>query len=555
MDVRGYGRCRIGDAGAAAHDRRAHAPRPGAGCASASTRCSTRPHHGWLAHPMVVVGVVLAVAGLVHRRSSRRADPLPPRPVGRSRRRPWRPAARGGRRVVVGRRPTSSPIAYPALRRRPAGQPGGAAGASSPASCPPSAPRHHGWPWREVTRDRAAPSHLRLRRHAGPRPRSTSSSRTVSWCSSPVRRASASPRCSVWSPAWCPRFSGGRLVGDVRLDGVSILHTPPRERAHLVGYVGQDPVAGFVTDSVEEELAYGMEQLALPPATMRRRVEETLDLLGIADLRARDLRTLSGGEQQRVAIGLGPHDAPPAARPRRAHLGARPDRGRGRPRHLDPARPRPRHLGAAGRAPTGAGGALRRPDVPADRRGRLDCGGAGHPARHLAGRAALVELGRAAAMGATSADRARRQVGGRVRSCCPRRRRRADPGAARRWWSRTYASCTAGPSRCATCRCRSLPARVTALMGRNGSGKSSLLWALQGSGARTAVAASASMDGIRAPSRRRSAGSWSGCCRSRPDRPALPRDGPPRSALPPDVTRAALLETLLPDIPAERASP
>ena len=46
-----------------------------------------------------------------------------------------------------------------------------------------------------------------------------------------------------------------------------------------------------------------MEQLGLPPDTMRRRVEETLDLLGIADLRARDLRTLSGGEQQRVAIG------------------------------------------------------------------------------------------------------------------------------------------------------------------------------------------------------------------------------------------------------------
>ncbi len=46
-----------------------------------------------------------------------------------------------------------------------------------------------------------------------------------------------------------------------------------------------------------------MEQLGLPPETMRRRVEETLDLLGIADLRARDLRTLSGGQQQRVAIG------------------------------------------------------------------------------------------------------------------------------------------------------------------------------------------------------------------------------------------------------------
>ncbi|MEP6980323.1 MAG: ATP-binding cassette domain-containing protein, partial [Nakamurella sp.] len=60
---------------------------------------------------------------------------------------------------------------------------------------------------------------------------------------------------------------------------------------------------GFVTDTVEEELAYGMEQLGLPPSTMRTRVEETLDLLGIADLRDRSLRTLSGGQQQRVAIG------------------------------------------------------------------------------------------------------------------------------------------------------------------------------------------------------------------------------------------------------------
>jgi energy-coupling factor transporter ATP-binding protein EcfA2 len=100
-----------------------------------------------------------------------------------------------------------------------------------------------------------------------------------------------------------PRFSGGTLSGDVRVDGRSVVHQPPRERAHLVGYVGQDPAAGFVTDSAEEELAYGMEQLGLPADTMRRRVEETLDLLGIAGLRTRDLRTLSGGEQQRVAIG------------------------------------------------------------------------------------------------------------------------------------------------------------------------------------------------------------------------------------------------------------
>jgi energy-coupling factor transport system ATP-binding protein len=100
-----------------------------------------------------------------------------------------------------------------------------------------------------------------------------------------------------------PHFTGGLLSGRVTVAGLDTRTTPPREFAHLVGVVGQDPLAGFTTDTVEEELAYGMEQLAVEPAVMRRRVEETLDLLGIAELRNRPLRTLSGGQQQRVAIG------------------------------------------------------------------------------------------------------------------------------------------------------------------------------------------------------------------------------------------------------------
>ncbi|MEU4805577.1 ATP-binding cassette domain-containing protein [Actinosynnema sp. NPDC023587] len=100
-----------------------------------------------------------------------------------------------------------------------------------------------------------------------------------------------------------PHFTGGHLDGVVSIDGTTTHSRPPREFAHLVGVVGQDPLAGFVTDTVEDELAYGMEQLGLPPQVMRRRVEETLDLLGIADLRRRALRALSGGQQQRVAIG------------------------------------------------------------------------------------------------------------------------------------------------------------------------------------------------------------------------------------------------------------
>jgi energy-coupling factor transport system ATP-binding protein len=100
-----------------------------------------------------------------------------------------------------------------------------------------------------------------------------------------------------------PHFTGGRLAGRVTVAGRDTRTSPPRELADVVGYVGQDPAAGFVTDTVEDELAYGMESLGIAPGVMRRRVEETLDLLGLADLRDRPLLSLSGGEQQRVAIG------------------------------------------------------------------------------------------------------------------------------------------------------------------------------------------------------------------------------------------------------------
>jgi energy-coupling factor transport system ATP-binding protein len=100
-----------------------------------------------------------------------------------------------------------------------------------------------------------------------------------------------------------PHFTGGTLAGRVLVDGRDTATCPPRDLADVVGLVGQDPLAGFVTDTVEEELAYTMEQLAIAPAAMRARCEETLDLLGIADLRHRALATLSGGQQQRVAIG------------------------------------------------------------------------------------------------------------------------------------------------------------------------------------------------------------------------------------------------------------
>jgi energy-coupling factor transporter ATP-binding protein EcfA2 len=48
-----------------------------------------------------------------------------------------------------------------------------------------------------------------------------------------------------------PHFTGGALAGRVVVDGRDTAHHPPRELADVVGVVGQDPLAGFVTDTVE----------------------------------------------------------------------------------------------------------------------------------------------------------------------------------------------------------------------------------------------------------------------------------------------------------------
>ena len=99
-----------------------------------------------------------------------------------------------------------------------------------------------------------------------------------------------------------PHFSGGTLHGRISVNGLDPVLVGPQLMSRQVGFVFQDPEAQFVMDQVEDEIAFGLENAALPRQEMRVRVEEVLDLLDLAHLRTRRLDTLSGGEKQRVAI-------------------------------------------------------------------------------------------------------------------------------------------------------------------------------------------------------------------------------------------------------------
>jgi energy-coupling factor transport system ATP-binding protein len=99
-----------------------------------------------------------------------------------------------------------------------------------------------------------------------------------------------------------PHFTGGTIVGSVNVAGLNAIVAGPQNLSRKVGFVFQNPEAQSIMERVEDEIAFGLENAAIPPPEMRLRVEEALDLLELSPLRNRPLRELSGGERQRVAI-------------------------------------------------------------------------------------------------------------------------------------------------------------------------------------------------------------------------------------------------------------
>lgn len=99
-----------------------------------------------------------------------------------------------------------------------------------------------------------------------------------------------------------PHLLGGTTAGSVTTLDVDVLSVAPHQLAGRVGYVFQNPEDQLVAQRVEHDVAFGPQNLGLPRAEIRARVDEALERAGIAELRRRLVDTLSAGQQQRVAV-------------------------------------------------------------------------------------------------------------------------------------------------------------------------------------------------------------------------------------------------------------
>lgn len=99
-----------------------------------------------------------------------------------------------------------------------------------------------------------------------------------------------------------PHFTGGTISGRLSINNRDVLGLLPHDLAELVGYVNQKPEAAFATDTVEEELVFGLEQLGWDEPAMHQRLQELATLFELNEIIQKPLSDLSGGQQQRVAI-------------------------------------------------------------------------------------------------------------------------------------------------------------------------------------------------------------------------------------------------------------
>jgi energy-coupling factor transporter ATP-binding protein EcfA2 len=99
-----------------------------------------------------------------------------------------------------------------------------------------------------------------------------------------------------------PNFYSGNLEGGLEVDGLNIIGKSTAELATHVGFVFQNPENQLFSLSVERDVAFGLENLAVPREEAIQRTQWAMEATGIEDLRDKAPYELSGGQQQRAAI-------------------------------------------------------------------------------------------------------------------------------------------------------------------------------------------------------------------------------------------------------------
>ena len=99
-----------------------------------------------------------------------------------------------------------------------------------------------------------------------------------------------------------PHYYKGDYYGSVHVDGADTFELGIADLARTIGTVSQDIDGQMVSAFVEDEISYGLENFGIPAAEAQLRIEQVLADVGIADLRHREIATLSGGQKQKVAL-------------------------------------------------------------------------------------------------------------------------------------------------------------------------------------------------------------------------------------------------------------
>jgi len=99
-----------------------------------------------------------------------------------------------------------------------------------------------------------------------------------------------------------PQFYGGRFFGHVTVGGLDTLEFPISILAQRVAVVFQDPETQLIANSVEDEVAFGLENVRVPRDEMRERIPWALEIMRLDGMEKKHPSELSGGEKQKLAI-------------------------------------------------------------------------------------------------------------------------------------------------------------------------------------------------------------------------------------------------------------